>query len=154
MSVIPPSQDKIFSNSNNITDTVEEIMIDAEAQATPPLVVFIVYDAPNRDCAAKASNGEICCTYQTDGTCAWVPRLTSQSVLVKVAENRFRKITPIVICERYAAHIARLQPASRYTAGGNCATGLSEYENEYIQPFASVLARFNGKVSSRRWSEI
>jgi cellulose 1,4-beta-cellobiosidase len=24
-------------------------------------VLFIVYDLPNRDCAASASNGEICC---------------------------------------------------------------------------------------------
>ena len=33
------------------------------------LVVLIVYDLPNRDCHAKASNGEICCTYNSDGTC-------------------------------------------------------------------------------------
>jgi len=32
-------------------------------------VVLIVYDLPNRDCHAKASNGEICCTYNSDKTC-------------------------------------------------------------------------------------
>jgi cellulose 1,4-beta-cellobiosidase len=32
-------------------------------------VVFIVYDLPNRDCHAKASNGEICCYNNSDGTC-------------------------------------------------------------------------------------
>jgi len=35
----------------------------------PPLVLFIVYDLPNRDCHAMASNGEICCTSNPDGTC-------------------------------------------------------------------------------------
>jgi len=29
----------------------------------------MVYDLPNRDCNAHASNGEICCKYNTDGTC-------------------------------------------------------------------------------------
>jgi cellulose 1,4-beta-cellobiosidase len=82
----------------NATDTVEEILADAAAQVPAPLVVFIVYDAPNRDCAAKASNGEICCTYSADGTCD-------------------------------------------YTAGGDCAAGLAEYQDEYIGPFAQVRAR-------------
>jgi cellulose 1,4-beta-cellobiosidase len=42
-------------------------LIDAAAKGE--LVVFIVYDLPNRDCHAKASNGEICCTSNSDGTC-------------------------------------------------------------------------------------
>lgn len=33
------------------------------------MVALIVYDLPNRDCAAKASNGEICCKYNDDKTC-------------------------------------------------------------------------------------
>jgi len=33
------------------------------------MVTFMVYDLPNRDCNAHASNGEICCKYNTDGTC-------------------------------------------------------------------------------------
>ena len=37
--------------------------------AYPNRVVLIVYDLPNRDCHAKASNGEICCTYNADKTC-------------------------------------------------------------------------------------
>jgi len=47
------------------TTTVEGILKDAAGK----LVVFIVYDLPNRDCHAKASNGEICCTYNADRTC-------------------------------------------------------------------------------------
>jgi len=33
------------------------------------MVTLIVYDLPNRDCRAKASNGEICCHANDDGTC-------------------------------------------------------------------------------------
>ena len=47
------------NSSKNSTDTVEGILADAATQATPPLVTFIVYDAPNRDCAAAASDGEV-----------------------------------------------------------------------------------------------
>jgi cellulose 1,4-beta-cellobiosidase len=47
------------------TTTAQGILQDAGSK----LVVFIVYDLPNRDCHAKASNGEICCTYNSDKTC-------------------------------------------------------------------------------------
>jgi cellulose 1,4-beta-cellobiosidase len=39
--------------------TLEGILQDASSRPTPPLCVFIFYDLPNRDCNAKASNGEI-----------------------------------------------------------------------------------------------
>lgn len=51
------------------TTTVEGILQDASKKSPAELVVFIVYDLPNRDCHAKASNGEICCTYNEDRTC-------------------------------------------------------------------------------------
>jgi len=51
------------------TKTVEGILKDASSKSPVPLVVFIVYDLPNRDCHAKASNGEICCYANADGTC-------------------------------------------------------------------------------------
>jgi len=51
------------------TKTVEGILTDASKKSPVPLVVFIVYDLPNRDCHAKASNGEICCYANADGTC-------------------------------------------------------------------------------------
>lgn len=50
------------------TSSVEGILQDSKSQGGK-LVVFIVYDLPNRDCHAKASNGEICCTYNADRTC-------------------------------------------------------------------------------------
>ena len=53
------------------TDTVSVsgILADAASRTPTPTVVFIVYDVPNRDCHAKASNGEICCNYNADKTC-------------------------------------------------------------------------------------
>mmetsp|Transcript_34574 Transcript_34574/g.73653 ORF Transcript_34574/g.73653 Transcript_34574/m.73653 type:complete len:498 (+) Transcript_34574:162-1655(+) len=51
------------------TKTMEGILQDALTKSPVPLVTFIVYDLPNRDCKAKASNGEICCTYKEDGRC-------------------------------------------------------------------------------------
>ena len=49
----------------NGTDSLEGILTDAASKPTPELVVFMLYDLPNRDCDAKASNGEICC-YEKD----------------------------------------------------------------------------------------
>jgi len=43
--------------------TVEGILEDAALCDPPHLVTFMVYDLPNRDCHALASNGEICCHY-------------------------------------------------------------------------------------------
>ena len=57
---------KILGNS---TSSMEGILADASSQSPPHLVTFIVYDLPNRDCHAKASNGEICCYKNSDGTC-------------------------------------------------------------------------------------
>ena len=45
------------------------ILLDATKTNPSKMVVFIVYDLPNRDCNAKASNGELCCTYKSDGRC-------------------------------------------------------------------------------------
>merc|ERR1719265_2729554 len=51
------------------TESLSGILTDAAAKNPPELVVLIFYDLPNRDCDAAASNGEICCTYKSDGTC-------------------------------------------------------------------------------------
>ena len=49
--------------------TLESAFKDAASKATPPLIVAILYNLPNRDCHALASNGELCCEYAPDGTC-------------------------------------------------------------------------------------
>jgi cellulose 1,4-beta-cellobiosidase len=59
-------KEKIHGNG---TDSLEGILKDAASKPTPPLVTVIWYDLPNRDCDAKASNGQICCTKAADGTC-------------------------------------------------------------------------------------
>jgi cellulase/cellobiase CelA1 len=51
------------------TDSLEGILKDAASKSPVPLVTLIVYDLPNRDCRAHASNGEICCVYNADRTC-------------------------------------------------------------------------------------
>ena len=60
---------KIFGST---TDSMEGILEDAASKPVPELVVFIVYDLPNRDCHAKASNGELCCSYKEDGRCDYL----------------------------------------------------------------------------------
>mmetsp|Transcript_68157 Transcript_68157/g.192569 ORF Transcript_68157/g.192569 Transcript_68157/m.192569 type:complete len:539 (-) Transcript_68157:230-1846(-) len=63
------SKAKILGKGSN---TMQGILQDAASKSPPQLVVFIVYDLPNRDCHAKASNGEICCTYKEDGSCDYI----------------------------------------------------------------------------------
>jgi cellulose 1,4-beta-cellobiosidase len=46
-------------------------LLSAAAGASPPsLVVFVLYNLPNRDCHAHASNGELCCEYAASGIAA------------------------------------------------------------------------------------
>merc|ERR1719394_1122232 len=61
-------KDKIRGND---TRNVQGILADAASKSPPELVVLIWYDFPNRDCAAAASAGEICCAYNADRTCDW-----------------------------------------------------------------------------------
>jgi cellulose 1,4-beta-cellobiosidase len=53
-------------NGHPDLSTVEGILEDAANCDPPHLVLFMVYDLPNRDCWALASNGEVCCHYADD----------------------------------------------------------------------------------------
>jgi len=86
------------------TDSLEGILKDAASKSPVPLVTLIVYDLPNRDCRAKASNGEICCVYNADRTCDY------------------------------------------NTDNQACTAGLKEYETEYVDIYASIVAKYNGVV--------
>lgn len=55
--------------TGNTTSDLRGILLDAAQQTPVPLCVFLLYNLPNRDCAALASRGQICCTYFEDGTC-------------------------------------------------------------------------------------
>jgi len=48
---------------------LEKLLEDAASKSPPELVVVIWYNLPNRNCASKASTGEICCSKNEDGTC-------------------------------------------------------------------------------------
>jgi len=75
------------------TQSMEGILMDAASKPTPELVTFIIYDLPNRDCHAKASNGEICCTYKADGTCDYTAAGNCEAGLT---EYKTEYIDPIV----------------------------------------------------------
>jgi len=83
--------------------TLEGILQDAASNPQPQLCVFIWYDLPNRDCKAHASNGQICCNKNADGSC-------------------------------------------NYKLGGDCAEGIREYKEEYVDPFIEVLRDFQNRV--------
>ena len=53
-------------------DSLEGILADASKKSVKQTAVFIFYNLPNRDCNARASNGELCCTYRTDGRCDYL----------------------------------------------------------------------------------
>ena len=76
----------------------------AAAQSPQQLVVIVVYDVPNRDCDSNNSVGDICCYYNTDGTCN------------------------------------RQQP-------GDCASGLADYQHNFIDPIAEALHEQEGQLS-------
>merc|ERR1712061_11887 len=48
---------------------LEKLLKDSASKSPTELVVVIWYDLPNRDCASKASTGEVCCSKNKDGTC-------------------------------------------------------------------------------------
>ena len=88
-----------LSGAAGSTDNLEGILADAASHPTPPLCVFIVYDLPNRDCKALASNGQICCTYHADGTCDYEAVGDCQ---LGLAEYESEYIDPMrAILERY-----------------------------------------------------
>lgn len=79
--------------------TAHGILEDARAKGGKH-VTFIVYDLPNRDCHAKASNGEICCKYNSDGTCDYLG--ADDACADGLHEYRSTYIDPLV--ELFAAY--------------------------------------------------
>jgi len=71
MSKVPSAYwlDKAYKVVGTGSWSLEGILQDAASKTPPQLTVFIWYDLPNRDCDAKASNGEMCCYANADGTC-------------------------------------------------------------------------------------
>jgi cellulose 1,4-beta-cellobiosidase len=88
---------KIQSNGTpGETYSMEGILQDAAGQHPVPVVTFIVYDLPNRDCNAKASNGEICCTYNADGTCDYTAGGSCEAGLKEYKNTYIDPITALL----------------------------------------------------------
>jgi len=62
-------KEKIKKGTADDMRSLEGILQDAASKSHPQLCVFMWYDLPNRDCKAKASNGQICCNKNADGSC-------------------------------------------------------------------------------------
>ena len=86
---------KVQRTASSISDTnhAHGILADARARGGKH-VVFMVYDLPNRDCHAKASNGQICCAYNLDGTCNYLD--TSDNCAAGLREYSTTYIDPLV----------------------------------------------------------
>jgi cellulose 1,4-beta-cellobiosidase len=54
---------KVKPDNDSNTETAAGILKDAAKKKNPPLVTFVVYDLPNRDCKAKVS----CCKLAARG---------------------------------------------------------------------------------------
>eukprot|EP00930_Biecheleria_cincta_P063537 TRINITY_DN4907_c0_g1_i3.p1 TRINITY_DN4907_c0_g1~~TRINITY_DN4907_c0_g1_i3.p1 ORF type:complete len:502 (+),score=93.06 TRINITY_DN4907_c0_g1_i3:133-1638(+) len=71
----------------NTERSLQGILQDASSKSPAEMVVFIWYDLPNRDCKAKASNGEICCKYNPDRTCDYTWQLECNDGLNEYKET-------------------------------------------------------------------
>lgn len=50
------------------------VLNHAVSKRPVPLITSVIYNLPNRDCAATASNGKICCLKKPDGSCDYTVR--------------------------------------------------------------------------------
>jgi cellulose 1,4-beta-cellobiosidase len=104
-------KEKIGHPGDSRKDTLHGILRDAARQPSSPLVVVILYDLPNRDCHAKASNGEICCAYLTDRSCDYMSPMGCSEGLREYQEEyvdpfaaalampRYRNVPVVVVLE-------------------------------------------------------
>lgn len=89
---------KVSLNNDSTTDTAGGILKDAATRPTPPVVTFMVYDLPNRDCHAKASNGEVCCgAKKPEGNCEYLDDAASGTCDKGLAEYTNEYIDPLAV---------------------------------------------------------
>ena len=60
-------------NIRTIGDVLKDVS-EKQQKDNKVLATFVVYNLPNRDCAASASAGEICCSYNKNGTCNYLDK--------------------------------------------------------------------------------
>lgn len=63
------SKNSIGTSKSRSAGTFLGVLRDAASKRPAPVVTAVVYNLPNRDCAAEASNGEICCKKMPNGEC-------------------------------------------------------------------------------------
>jgi len=115
----------------NITAVLNGAQAQQQKTGIPTLTAFVIYDLPNRDCAAAASNGEILCA---DSTCTQ-----------GLNTYKTQYIDPIVaIFQKYSTQpiVAIIEPDSL----PNLATNLNiqkcqEAENAYINGVAYAISK-------------
>uniref|UniRef100_A0A7S2F6F8 Glucanase n=1 Tax=Alexandrium andersonii TaxID=327968 RepID=A0A7S2F6F8_9DINO len=83
--------------------SLEGILEDASSKSTPELVTFIWYDLPNRDCHAKASNGEICCKYLPNGACDYTHQTGCEAGLKEYKETYADPFVEVL--QKYAGRV-------------------------------------------------
>jgi len=116
----------------NLTVVLDGAHAQQSKTGIPTLTTFIIYDLPNRDCAAAASNGEILCA---DSTCtAGLNTYKTQYIDPIAAILKKYSTQPIVLI---------IEPDSL----PNLATNLNiqkcqEAENAYINGIAYALQQF------------
>eukprot|EP00026_Physarum_polycephalum_P009634 Phypoly_transcript_09763.p1 GENE.Phypoly_transcript_09763~~Phypoly_transcript_09763.p1 ORF type:complete len:387 (+),score=53.97 Phypoly_transcript_09763:125-1285(+) len=119
----------------NISVVLDGALAEQQKSGAPTLTTFIIYDLPNRDCAAAASNGEITCA---DATCA---------AGLNTYETRY--IDPIsAIFKKYPKQpiVLIIEPDSL----PNLATNLdvpkcAEAQNAYVSGIAYALRQFSAQ---------
>lgn len=94
---------------------------------------FIVYDLPNRDCHASASNGEICCDGNppdpTTGKCGDTSYMSSECQGKSFsASNK----------SQYPDIISLTSPETQ----GDCTKGIQKYKTEYIDVIFNLLKQY------------
>jgi len=116
----------------SVINTTEPILKGAASQSPPPLVVFVVYNLPNRDCDADNSLGEFCCATKPDGSCDYLAEGDCSAGLSQYKNDFIDPIAAVVA--KYADKVPMafvLEPSSipnLATNKGNpkCATSATE----------------------------
>lgn len=89
---------KVSLENDTTTDTAGGILRDASSRPVPPVVTFIVYDLPNRDCHAKASNGEVCCgAKKPEGNCEYLDDAATGTCDKGLSEYTNEYIDPLAV---------------------------------------------------------
>jgi len=115
------------------TNTLDGILNDASKKTPAPLIVFITYNLPNRDCNAFASNGEICCNDKLpNGQCAYEKQDCSQG-LTEYKTQYIDKIVAVVKKYPKVPTVTVIEPDSLpnlVTNGGNarCKASVTSYK--------------------------